>query len=322
MAYIGYLCKAEIRQIVIGMSVVMLGLVLSLLHSRYVGSPFTSGEASYIIDLNVLNVLIRELHYLKFAISPQIFFCLLAVGIYLVWRHEWRTLTLFIVGFFISCSSLLPNAILTQHGGSNYEIILVPLLSGLIVIYMDLLRLFNNFKRLIKCLMIVVTISGVIWGEYQLKTHYGWEMGVARFNQNAIRSLDIYKEEIRTSSNVVVLGLQQDYIVQPWTPFTKSKYLKDNFDFLTTTFSIISPGIATLLVNSNDDVRLYLPKLENINKINVDLIMVFGADGNVWRIIRQRERIIKFLALKDLDTTKLYNRQYWATYVDPPLNQS
>lgn len=322
MLYIGYLCKAKIRYIVTGNFVVMLGLVLSLLHSRLVGSPFTSGQSSYIIDFKVLSILIRGLHYLKYAITPQIFIGLLIICILLLWKRDWKYPVHFVVGFLISLSSLLPNAMLSQHGGSPYEIILVPLLSGLIVIHMDFFRLFSNNKRTILCLMTAIAISGVIWGEYQLKTHFSWEMGVARFNQNVLHSLDIYKEEIRASDNVVVFGLQQDHIVQPWTPFTHSKFLKDNFDFLTTTFSIISPGITSLMIRNNDSVRLSVAKLEDVNKAGVDLIMVFGADGNVWRIIRQRERINKLFALNNLDMTKLYDRQYWATNIDPILSQS
>lgn len=315
MVYIGYLTNSKIKQIVVGVSAVLLGLILSILHSRFLGSPFTSGESSYTVDFNILNVLIRGLHYLKFAVSPQILLGLLVIGIVLICKHDWKGLVLFIVGFFIAWSSLLPNAMLSQHGGVNYEMILVPLLSTMVVIYLDNLSLFDSYKRIMAFSMVALAISGVVWGEFHLKRHYWWEMSVARFNQNIIHSLEVYKEEVQTSNNVFVLGLQQSHIAHPWTPFIDSKYLQDNFDFLTTSFTIIAPAI----VNKSNDVVSFLPNWENANKNNVDLIMVFDAEGNVWRIIRRKEQIIKFLEIKNLDMTKLYAQQYWTTNIDLQL---
>jgi hypothetical protein len=318
--YIGYLYRAKIGHIVAGMFTVILGLIISMLHSRFLDSPFTSGNSSYTVDFNVLHVLKSGIRYLSLAVSPQIIFCLLVIGLFLVWKRNWKWLILFLLSLLISWSSLLPNAMLTQHGGSNYEMIVIPILSALIVMQMDYLGLFCKYKRIIICSMVALVVSGVFWGEHKIK-HYWWEMGVAHFNQNATHSLDIYKEEIRVSNNIIILGLQADHLVPPAIPFLSSKYLKNDFGFLTNTFLIISPGLANIFASINDNVRIYIPGLEKINKSSVDLIMVFGADGNIWKIIRQKEQIIKFLELKDLDVTKLYNKQYWATSIDPKLMQ-
>jgi hypothetical protein len=317
--YLGYLANAKIRVVAMGVVTVIVALCLSILHSKIVGSPFTSGEASYAINFNIISILSRGLQYLKLSLTPIIVFSLMSIAGHLIFNRNWRDLGKLIVGFIIAWTSILPNSILSQHGGSNYEMILVPLFSTLIVIHVLPIALNKINKVLIVILLSVFGISGVIWGEYQIKKNYWWEMGVANFNQNLIQSIEIHRAEFLKSNHIVILGLQQDHIVNPWTPFTYSKFLEDNFGFRTTIFTIVLPDKVDAPVNISDERRRYVSNFESINKGNVDLIAVFDGNGFLWRIIRNKDDILKILDSKRLDPVKIYNPKYWKDSVDTEL---
>ena len=321
VAYIGYLYRAKPREIAGATLTVILALAASLLHSRLIGSPFTSGEASYAIDFNLFHVVRAAAGFAALALTPQILLCLAGLVAFLAWRRDWSGVSMCAAGAAISLLSLLPNSMLTKHGGCNYEMILVPLLAGLVVALADYWGLFTQLKAALPLALCGLAISGVAWGEYELKKYYSWQMGIARFNQKVIDSLHLFKEELRTADKVAVVGLQQNHVVQPWTPFTDSPYLRDNLAFPATTFTIVSPGYANMpeVAKRGDRTRVYVPDLETARNRGVNLVLAFGDDGTVRHIITNRGQIDRLMAAKGLDPTQLYDPKYWASAVEPLL---
>jgi hypothetical protein len=217
--------------------------------------------------------------------------------------------------------SVLPNAVINQHGGCNYEMILVPLMAGLIVGVLDSWGLLALHARTLPFAVLFLAISGVVWGEYQIKTRYWWQMGLARLNQNVIRSLHLMDNELRSAGTVVVLGLQQDHVTHPWTPFTESAFLEESLEFHSTRFILVAPGYAAVPGPvASDRIRKYASELPSNLEEEVDLVIVFGADGMVWRTIRCREQIARLLDARDVDMTRVYDPGYWYDQVEPRLH--
>lgn len=321
VAYIGLLSRANTRDIVTAAGTVVLALVAALLHARWAGSPFVSGTGSYAIDLNPFNVLRTWAGFTALALTPQLLACLAGILAYLGWRRDWSAASACAVAAAICLLSLLPNAILTKHGGCNYEMILVPLMATLIVATMDYQGLFTTLERAIPLALCGLAVTGVVWGEHELAKSYWWQMGIARFNQNAIRSLRLFGDEVRAADKVAVLGLQHNHVVQPWTPFTQSHYLCETLGFPTTSFTIVSPAYAEMEgpAVSADGTRSFVPGLETAWKERADMVMAFGADGAIRRIITDRGRIDRILSATSLDVTRLSDATYWASEVEPLL---
>lgn len=321
VAYVGYLYRAKPRAIGAALITVVLALVASWLHFRLVGSPVASGVANSMIDFNPFHVVRAAAGFAAMALTPQILLGIAGLGVYLATRREWSGVTVCVAWVAISLLSLLPIAMLAKHGGSNNEMLLVPLMAGLIVAQMDYWGLFAQLKGAMPLALCGLAASGVVWGEYALTKHYSSQMGSARFDQNAIRSLHLLGEEVRSADKVAVLGLQKNGVVQPWTPFTHGPYLRETLAFPATTFAIVSPAYAKApgAAHAADRTRVFVPNLETARKGGVDLVMAFGADGAVRRVITDRGQINRLMAAKDLDPTRLYDPQYWTSKVEPLL---
>jgi hypothetical protein len=321
VAYAGVLCRVRHRAIASALATIVIALLLSFLHSRWVGSPFTSGQASYAIDLSVLNVVRAMFSYALLATTPQLLLALCATIALLAASRSWLGVSTCVMGTAIVLLSVLPNAVINQHGGCNYEMILVPLMAGLIVGVLDSWGLLALHARTLPFAVLFLAISGVVWGEYQIKTRYWWQMGLARLNQNVIRSLHLMDNELRSAGTVVVLGLQQDHVTHPWTPFTESAFLEESLEFHSTRFILVAPGYAAVPAPvASDRIRKYASELPSNLEEEVDLVIVFGADGMVWRTIRSREQIARLLDARDVDMTRVYDPGYWYDQVEPRLH--
>ena len=148
-------------------------------------------------------------------------------------------------------------------------------------------------------------------------------MGLARFNHQAMRSLADLASEIRVSRNVLIMGLQQDHIVQPWTPFTYSAHLRDNHRLLhETVFYVVGKGYYEINRDRNDRGRIYIEDLRSISLSTVDLVLVFGTDGAIWRVIKNKDEINLLTSLNWIDHAKTYSKEYWRINVDPLIGIS
>ena len=317
VAYVGYLYRARPREIGAALVTVVLALVASWLHFRFVAS----GAASSVIDFNPFSVVRAVAGFAAMALTPPILLGIAGLGAYLATRREWSGLTVCAAGAVISLLSLLPSAMFAKQGGGNNEMALVPLMAGLVVAQMDYWGLFAQLKAAMPLALCGLAASGIVWGEYALTKHYSSQMGSARFDQNVIRSLHVLGEEVRSADKVAVLGLQKIGVVQPWTPFTHGAYLRETLAFPATTFAIVSPAYAKApgAAHAADRTRAFVPDLETARKGGVDLVMAFGADGAVRRVITDRGQINRLMAAKDLDPTRLYDPQYWTNKVEPLL---
>jgi hypothetical protein len=197
----------------------------------------------------------------------------------------------------------------------------VPLVATVIVATMDYQNLFATLSRALPLALCGLALSGVVWGEHALAKYYWWQMGIARFNQNAIRSLRLFDEEVRAADKVAVLGLQQKHVVQPWTPFTQSRYLCETLGFPATTFTIVSPAYAKMqgTAVAADGTRSFVPDLQTAREGHCDMVMAFGADGAIYRVITDRGQVDRIMAATSLDVTRLYDPTYWAREVEPLL---
>jgi hypothetical protein len=315
--YLGAIFHARPRSILLAASSVVLCLIISLVHSRYLGSPFTSNSSSYLIDFNVINVAISASHFITLALSPQLVIVIAAVAGVLIVTRCWNDFLSFFVLFLVSLSSIIPNAMLTKHGGSNYEMILVPFLALLPVIYIDRLDLLKYKKTILLLVSPLLLIANFFWGDYSLGKNYWWEMGIAHYNHKAIKSMAHYAVKIRSSRNILVLGLQQDHIVQPWTPFTSAKYLVDSNRFKDTIFYVVGKGYSDIFGNQNDKTRIYTEDLKGVPLSSVDLVLLFDASGDIREVLDDRRVIDNLGSLGDIDYTKVYNKEYWGSKVAP-----
>jgi len=321
---LGGVYRAGIKHTVAAICLTVCAIGLSLLHSRWVGSPFTMGEGSYAVSTNPLAIAQALFGYSRLAVTPSIF-ALLVIG--LVWlavRREWRWLVVSITTIGLALCTLVPNAMLTRHGGCNYESLLVPLLASLAVVLFDHLGGFTRYRRLLMPLLCLLFVVGVVWGEYSVKTHYWWQMGLTRFNEKALQSLDVLQAPVRSASECMVLGLQQDHVTHPWTPFSEERALKESLGFPTTRFTIVSPDYSKTLgtEQTNRGQRRYIPDLTSARDRRYDLVLVFGLDGSIWRALTDREQIEKLLRAEHIDIRKVYAPNYWISEIDPLLLKS
>ena len=119
----------------------------------------------------------------------------------------------------------------------------------------------------------------------------------------------------------MVLGLQQDHVTHPWTPFSEERVLKESLGFPTTRFTIVSPDYSKTLgtEQTNRGQRRYIPDLASARDRRYDLVLVFGQDGGIWRSLTDRAQIETLLKAEQLDISKLHATNYWNSAVDPLL---
>ena len=312
--YIGILFKMRLRHLVISAASVLVGLVLSLYHSRWTGSPFTSDSASYVLEFNLIDIARLFVKFITLAISPQLLILVSVVVVVLVVKRKFETLYSLLVLMVISCLAIVPNSLLTKHGGSNYEMILVPLFALSIAAHMDRCNWFTCGRIKSLSFILLLLVSNIFWANHSLKTNYWWEMGIANFNKNAINSIKDSACKIKAAKSVMVIGLQSDHIVQPWTPFTSSEYLIDNFRFKEVTFFIVGKGYFDSFRKQNSSNRIYVESTNYPEAHLTDLVLVFDQKGSIWKSISARDDINKLLMANDLVYEKLYDSNYWAEH--------